>query len=222
MEVDQGLAGREWVATYRLAAGAQGDLVVTQVSLRASGPDDPLGRSRHPDGRVVEYDTPGRGVTSRLLRQISPARAIQEAGDIMHSLGRHSGVPDWGDLMSTMSDQPTGLTRMEKLAFVAAAYTQALHPSEGEARQTNVNQVIAKLIGKRPEQVRELVRAARREGLLTQIPPEANGGRGGRGILFGELTPEGQKLCQEIYMAWLASQPDAGQVIVLPEALDDE
>jgi DNA-binding MarR family transcriptional regulator len=203
------------VAQYRLEP-RRGSLVVVGLEVLDEADDAP-------------------GITAAALRRLSPARAVREGLRGLRSIDANSRGDGrgWGRMMEAMAQgapwsdsalwrrvtTEDGARRFlrdpRRLPLVALAYVVSL-----DAGETRVNVAIAERFGIETGQARELVRAARREGLL-EYSPAPEGER--RGRVGGGLTPEGVKLLQKMYMAWLAARPDAGQIVItMPEAPEDD
>jgi hypothetical protein len=175
-------------------------------------------------GLEVTAETDAPGVTARVLRGASPARAVHfgmrmlghlDAG--MRTIGRSEsqilgvvapGV-GWSDSALwrriATPDRVRHLTREERLALVARVYVDSLR--DGERK---VNAAIAAFFGIPVSQSRERVREARREGFLT-YSPGVEGKR--RGRIEGELTPKAAELLAAIRRTWRA---DPRPVVTVP------
>jgi hypothetical protein len=155
-------------------------------------------RSLHlePDGRT----TPPGGVTSNLLRELSPSAAITAGG------ARLAGEPDrtkFEDLrLIWAADEARGHGPMqtartsgrprlsdEHLAAVAVSYLEELQRGQGVLRR------IGERFNREPETMRDQVRIARKRGFLTLALGTGRKGAapGPRLIeLLSELTSEGE------------------------------
>jgi hypothetical protein len=114
--------------------------------------------------------SPMRGLTE--MGWDAPVRAAAAIDNLTRRLGR-AGRPDSAYLP------------------IAVRYVQLLH--EGDTKPIKT---LAKELGLRPEQVRDLVRRCRDRGLLTKIPRHPTSRRGA-GVAGGELTDKALRLIEE-------------------------
>jgi hypothetical protein len=201
--------GDGWFAAYRFVVQS-GAPVLGQVhiySLRPYGTvlgDDPERMASDEPSDVFNFrrasrqtgsEIPAGGLRLRTLRSMHPATSLQRA--IADRKGQGILVVDFRDEADELGweatvravqrrlDQPvsTPRTRLERLAQVAQLY--AAHVALGAAR---VNVMIGEAIDRSPSKVRDDIRAARREGLLTE--------GAGRGRPAGELTDKARRILE--------------------------
>ena len=152
--------GEMWQARWVLAE-QDGSLVARSLLLEAAG-----------------RTTPPGGITSNLLRELSPAAAIAavsasiDGNDFLSVTARQARRDVASDAVAGVNDRKSGRPRLseDELAAVALAYLEELRRGRG------VLQRLAERFDRVPATMRDRVRQARDGGFLT---PTTQGRRGG-------------------------------------------
>ena len=166
---------QRWKATYQLDQEARVVSVTVSAGKPARGPWSAI--QDFVNGVAVEQDLgEAAGLTSELLRKLRPGRAVHVA--LSYLPGEWSGVDQ-----STLRRQATGSDRLHAEAATAELYVKAL---KAESRTPVAD--VALTLRQEPEQVRDRLHRARRDGLLTPA---------GRGRAGGTLTQAAFDLLRE-------------------------
>lgn len=185
--------GDGWRAAFRMLI-QDGLPVVGEIRVYPAEPDADPGRW---SAEIVgdRADVPAGGVTGRLLRRIHVDAARDTFGE-MQAAGFLLGIdattpPDFERIRHHATHNPGRRGHPDTFyAAAAAAYLTHIH-----AGATTPTEALAAELGLPAWRVRDIVKAARIRGLLTQPP---------RGRAGGELTPAGQTALT----AW--NTPDKG------------
>jgi hypothetical protein len=167
--------GDEWLAAYRLAAGADGRPVIAE--LRVFPAEEKRVPGRWSAERLgASAPIPAGGVTASLLRQVRPDSDVRERfSDIV---AKHAKLPalttdlDTAGLSakSALAGPRRGPKGHSDLFYARVARDYVRLYDRGEANPTAKLVRMKKYQGYTPENLRDYVHRARTRGLLTKPP----------------------------------------------------